>query len=115
MGRRAQPQYMVSGTSEYGYRNVGRGTAVEVLRKARLLSQQGYMDVTIRASHGRALLPGELHQLETNTEEVDMAKGQQRGNREAKKPKKDKAKTIAAAPSRKIVSWRPDFGAEKKK
>ena len=29
-----------------------------------------------------------------------MAKGQQRSNREAKKPKKDKAKVIAAAPSR---------------
>jgi hypothetical protein len=30
-----------------------------------------------------------------------MAKGQQRGNREAKKPKKEKIKVIAAAPSRK--------------
>jgi hypothetical protein len=27
-----------------------------------------------------------------------MAKGEQRGNREAKKPKKEKPKTIAAAP-----------------
>jgi hypothetical protein len=32
-----------------------------------------------------------------------MAKGQQRGNREAKKPKKEKAKVIAAQPSRKEV------------
>lgn len=30
-----------------------------------------------------------------------MAKGQSRGNREAKKPKKEKPKTIAAAPSTK--------------
>jgi hypothetical protein len=30
-----------------------------------------------------------------------MAKGEQRGNREAKKPKKEKTKTIAAAPSQK--------------
>ncbi len=30
-----------------------------------------------------------------------MAKGEQRGNREAKKPKKEKPKTIAAAPSMK--------------
>ncbi len=30
-----------------------------------------------------------------------MAKGEQRGNREAKKPKKEKEKTIAAAPSMK--------------
>ncbi len=33
--------------------------------------------------------------------EADMAKGEQRGNREAKKPKKEKTKTIAAAPSTK--------------
>jgi hypothetical protein len=32
---------------------------------------------------------------------VDMAKGEQRGNREAKKPKKEKPKAIAAAPSSK--------------
>ena len=30
-----------------------------------------------------------------------MPKGEQRGNREAKKPKKEKPKTIAAAPSTK--------------
>ena len=30
-----------------------------------------------------------------------MAKGEQRGSREAKKPKKEKTKTIAAAPSTK--------------
>ena len=30
-----------------------------------------------------------------------MAKGEQRGNREAKKPKKEKPKTIAAAASQK--------------
>ena len=44
-----------------------------------------------------------------------MAKGQQKGNREAKKPKKDKAKVIAAAPSKKIAGWQPDFGGDKKK
>ena len=33
-----------------------------------------------------------------------MAKGEQRGNREAKKPKKEKAKTIAAAPSTKSAA-----------
>ena len=32
-----------------------------------------------------------------------MAKGEQRGNREAKKPKKEKPKNIAAAPSMKNV------------
>ncbi len=44
-----------------------------------------------------------------------MAKGQQRSNQEAKKPKKEKAKVIAAAPSRKTVAWQPDFSAGKKK
>ncbi|WP_196237455.1 hypothetical protein [Bradyrhizobium elkanii] len=34
-----------------------------------------------------------------------MAKGQQRGNREAKKPKKEKIKVIAAAPSQKAAIW----------
>jgi hypothetical protein len=36
-----------------------------------------------------------------NLGDADMAKGEQRGNREAKKPKKEKTKTIAAAPSTK--------------
>jgi len=44
-----------------------------------------------------------------------MAKGQQKGNREAKKPKKDKIKSIAAAPSRKDQAWQPTFGATKQK
>jgi hypothetical protein len=38
-----------------------------------------------------------------------MAKGQQRGNREAKKPKKEKIKVIAAAPSQKTAT--PSFGS----
>ena len=44
-----------------------------------------------------------------------MAKGQQRGNRETKKPKKEKPKVIAAAPNRKEAAWQPDFGSKKKK
>jgi hypothetical protein len=40
-----------------------------------------------------------------------MAKGEQRGNREAKKPKKEKAKSIAAAPSTKgLVGAAVDSG-----
>jgi hypothetical protein len=38
-----------------------------------------------------------------------MAKGQQRGNREAKKPKKEKTKVTAAAPSRKAAM--PSLGS----
>jgi hypothetical protein len=44
-----------------------------------------------------------------------MAKGQQRGNREAKKPKKEKIKVIAAAPSQKAAAWQPSLGSGKKK
>jgi hypothetical protein len=47
-----------------------------------------------------------------------MAQHEQRGNREAKKPKKKKIKTIAAAPSQKggtTPSWQPNVGAGKKK
>ena len=44
-----------------------------------------------------------------------MAKGKQKGNREAKKPKKEKVKTIAAAPSQKIGGWQPALGFGKKK
>jgi hypothetical protein len=44
-----------------------------------------------------------------------MAKREQRGNREAKKPKKEKIKTIAAAPSQKTAGWQPSFASGKKK
>ncbi|WJR81031.1 hypothetical protein [Bradyrhizobium sp. NP1] len=44
-----------------------------------------------------------------------MAKGQQRSNREAKKPKKKKIKVIAAAPSQKGAGWQPTFADAKSK
>jgi len=44
-----------------------------------------------------------------------MAKGEQRGNREAKKPKKQKIKVIAAAPSQKAAAWQPSFTSGRKK
>lgn len=45
-----------------------------------------------------------------------MAKGEQKGNRETKKPKKEKIKTIAAAPSQKSVgSLQSNFSTGKKK
>jgi hypothetical protein len=49
--------------------------------------------------------------------ENDMAKGEQKGNRESKKPKKEKIKVIAAAPSQKTAGWQPSFagGGGKKK
>ena len=44
-----------------------------------------------------------------------MAKGQQRSNREAKKPKKDKIKGVAAAPSQKGAGWQPTQPSDTKK
>jgi len=44
-----------------------------------------------------------------------MAKGEQRSNREAKKPKKEKIKIIAAAPSQKTGGWQPTQSSDKKK
>ena len=44
-----------------------------------------------------------------------MAKGEQKGNREVKKPKKPKIKTIAAAPSQKTATWQPGLASGKKK
>jgi hypothetical protein len=49
------------------------------------------------------------------SKEANMAKGEQRGNREAKKPKKQKIKVIAAAPSQKTAAWQPSFASGKKK
>jgi hypothetical protein len=51
----------------------------------------------------------------TELKETGMAKGEQKGNRESKKPKKEKIKTIAAAPSQKAAGWQPTFGSGKKK
>jgi hypothetical protein len=53
--------------------------------------------------------------LSRKMKEHVMAKGQQRGNRENKKPRKEKPKVIAAAPSRKIGTWQPDLPATRKK
>jgi len=49
--------------------------------------------------------------------EADMARGEQRSNREKKKPKKEKAKTIAAAPNQKgeAAVWQPNLASGKKK
>jgi len=49
------------------------------------------------------------------SKEIDMANRQQRGNRETKKPKKEKIKVIAAAPSQKASAWQPTSASGKKK
>ncbi|WP_445219196.1 hypothetical protein ACKWRH_02585 [Bradyrhizobium sp. Pa8] len=114
MARATRVPYLVSGTNEYGSSNLGRGDATVALRLARKLLREGYMDVKVCTPRGRLLQSDELDELKPPTES-DMAKGQQRSNRETKKPKKEKSKVIAAAPSRKEAAWQPDFGPAKKK
>ena len=46
---------------------------------------------------------------------LPIKNGQQKNNREAKKPKKEKIKTIAAAPSQKAGGWQPTSNTGKKK
>ena len=55
--------------------------------------------------------------LSIKPREVDMARGEQRSNREKKKPKKATIKTIAAAPSQKgaAAGWQPNLTSGKKK
>ena len=115
MARAKRVPYLVTGTNEYGSANLGRGSATVALRLARKLLRDGYMDVRVCTPRGRILQSDELNELESQREMDVMAKGQQRGNREAKKPKKEKAKVIAAQPSRKEVVWQPDFGSAKKR
>jgi hypothetical protein len=92
MARTLRVPYLVSGTNEYGSSNLGRGSAAVALRLARKLLREGYMDVRVCTPRGRVLQSDELDELEPPRETGDMAKGQQRSNREAKKPKKEKAK-----------------------
>jgi hypothetical protein len=69
----------------------------------------------IGKDHARTTSPHLVRVCRCQTQEIEMAKGQQKGNREAKKPKKEKAKVIAAAPSQKAAGWQPTFAAGKKK
>lgn len=122
MARPIRVPYLVWATGEYGSTNHGRGNATVALRLARKLLRDGFMDVRVCTPRGRVLQSDELDELrpqdkfqDKSQEETDaMAKGQQRSNREAKKPKKDKTKVIAAAPSRKDA-WQPEIGQGKKK
>jgi hypothetical protein len=61
------------------------------------------------------LIYGIINQPNNTPKEIGMAKGEQKSNRETKKPKKEKVKTIAAAPSQKAAGWQPNVGTGKKK
>jgi hypothetical protein len=87
MARQIRVPYLVTGTNEYGCTNLGRGSAAVALRLARKLLRDGYMDVRVCTPRGRVLQSEELDELAPSGETDVMAKRQQRGNREAKKPK----------------------------
>jgi hypothetical protein len=110
--RRSQLKYLIGGNHEGVRENLGRATAAAALRKARQLLHQGYVDVRICTPRGQVLLENEFNHLEK--QETDMAK-ERRGNREVRKPKKEKIKVIAAAPSQKAGGWQPILGSSKKK
>jgi hypothetical protein len=110
----AKLKYLVGGNHEGVSECLGRVTVNAALRKARQFVQEGYIDVRICTPRGQVLLSDDFNHLEKQ-EEIAMAKGQQRGNREAKKPKKEKIKVTAAAPSQKTVVWQPGFTTGKKK
>ena len=65
--------------------------------------------------HDVGVSPHSIFQVTIKPKETEMAKGQQKGNREQKKPKKEKIKVIAAAPSQKAAAWQPGFASGKKK
>lgn len=110
--RRSQLKYLIGGNHEGVRENLGRATAAAALRKARQLLHQGYVDVRICTPRGQVLLENEFNHLEK--QETDMAK-ERRGNREVRKPKKEKIKVIAAAPNQKAGGWQPILGSSKKK
>ena len=115
MARPVRVPYLIRATGEYGSTSHGRSNATVALRMARKLLHDGFIDVRICTPRGRVLQSDELDDLKPTKETDAMAKGQQRSNREAKKPKKDKIKATAAAPSRKDVAWQPEIGQGKKK
>ena len=111
--RRSQLKYLVGGNHEGVRENLRRATAAAALKKARQFLHQGYVNVRICTPRGQVLLEDAFNHLEKQ-EETDMAK-ERRGNREAKKPKKEKIKVIAAAPSHKTGGWQPILGSGKRK
>jgi hypothetical protein len=110
-----QLRYLVGGKHDDDgiIENLHRATAAAALRKARQLLTEGYTDVRICTPRGQVVLPEEFNYLDK--QETDMTKAERRGNREAKKPKKEKVKVIAAAPSQKAASSQPSLFAGKRK
>jgi hypothetical protein len=64
MDRTTHLQYLISGTNPCGRVNLGRGTAVAALKKARELLREGYLDVRISTPRGQLLSPDDFDQLD---------------------------------------------------
>jgi hypothetical protein len=81
----------------------------------RSLSQNVSLESSFPAFFTASVTGMSSSDVTNKSREVDMAKREQRSNREAKKPKKQKIKVIAAAPSQKGAGWQPTLGSGKKK
>jgi hypothetical protein len=57
------------------------------------------------AESGRKATRRMMYSIIIRPEEIGMAKGERRGNRETKKPKVEKIKTITTARSQKTAGW----------
>ncbi len=113
--RQTRLKYLVSGNREGSRENLARVTVAAALRKARLLLQQGYLDVRICTPRGQVLLSDEFNHLEKQ-EETDMGKGEKRGNRENQEAEEGtRSRSLPAAPSQKAGNWQPNFAPGKKK
>jgi hypothetical protein len=82
---------------------------------SRQIPQQGDIDVKTCAPRELVSIARPIQSSQRTSGEIDMAKGERRGNREVKKPKKEKIKVIAAAPSQKAPTWQSTFAPGKKK
>jgi hypothetical protein len=71
--------------------------------------------VQFPSSISKVQFPSFNSQVTIKSREIEMAKGEQKSNREQKKPKKEKIKVIAAAPSQKAAAWQPGLASGKKK
>jgi hypothetical protein len=75
------------------------------------------IDARDRASHfaesGRKATRRMMYSIIIRPEEIGIAKGKRRGNRETKKPKDENIKSITAARSQKTAGWQPSFASGK--
>lgn len=67
MDSTTQPQYLVSGSNQFGRVNLGSPTATAALKNAKELLERGYMDVQICTPRGQILRSDEFDQLDAKS------------------------------------------------